>query len=230
MGGLFKPSSSTTRSTQTTNPYTSTWGMVEPGFQSIMNQLNQTGPMYGNQLTANWSQGQQSALDTARSFLDSNNLTSRTARGDFLDITKNPSYSVAMKDLNNQFGRATNSLNTKFAPWANSSMRQNAAGGLMQSWGEGANKIAADMYNTEMNRALNAQNQLANYNQSVSNLESAKLSNQQSGLDAQYKEWLRGQGVSENSINNFLQAAALLRSPSTDSLQKTSQKSSFLGK
>lgn len=230
MANMFKPSSSSTNSTSTTNPYTSTWGMVAPGFNTINNQIGQTGPMYSGQLSKGWTTGQQSALDTAKSYLSPTSLTSQTAAGNFLDVTKNPSYGVAMKDLNNQFGKATNSLNTKFAPWANSSMRQNSANGLMQSWGEGANKVAADQYNTEMTRALNAQNTLSGYNKDIASLESSKQGTEQSGLDASYKEWLRGQGVAENSINNFLQAAALLRSPETTGDQNTAQKSTFLGK
>ena len=248
-------------SVSSVNPYSDTaMNYLGSGFNTINNNLGQTGAGYTGNLSAGWTSGQENALNTAKSYLDSNSLTSKVAKGDYLDIANNPTYQQAVKDLQDQFGTNVDSLNTKFSPWVSSSMRNNAASDLAQSFSEGLGSAWANQYNTEMNRALDAQNTLSGYNQNLASLEANKQNTQQSALDSAYQEWVRQQGTGDTNTSNWLQMANLLQSPittntgtstldawskmleeattnttqntksNTNADSKTTQKSSFLGK
>jgi hypothetical protein len=231
MANMFKPSSSTQSQTSRVEPYTGwTKDWIQPGLNLIQNNLGKPGEAYKGQLTTGWTGGQEDALNSAKSYFSPNSITGRVASGNFLDYTKNPLYDIQRQNLNQSMGSAVNSLNTKFSPWMSSTMRNNAAGNLMKQWGKGEAEIGANLWNQEINRATSAQQQMANLGSQYLGLESQKQANQQTGLDANYKEWLRQQGVGEQSVNTFLQAMALLRSPEQTTEGTTSQRSTFLGK
>ena len=231
MGGLFKQNGSSTNQSTSVTPYNDqSLSYLQKGFDTINNKAGQTGDAYGGNLATGWTEGQEGALGNAKSFLDSNGLTSKVANGDYLDIKNNPTYQQAVLDLQDQFGTNVDSLNTKFAPWASSSMRNNAAGSLAQSFSKGLGSAWANQYNTEMNRALDAQNTLSGYNTNLANLEAAKQNTQQASLDADYNEWTRQQNQGNTNTSNFLSLAQLLQSPTTNTNSKTRTSSSFLGK
>ncbi len=219
MGGGKKQKSSTK-----TTPYS---GEYASWVKDVKNQLwqknNTPAPAYDGQLSAGMSDTQKGAMSGYEDLLKTGALTD-TIAGKYLDPNSNPYlsqyYDQAASKVRSTLADNNDYVNSQFNQRGlyNGSARQEA----LQKQADNATDTMADMatniyggaYTAERQNQMNAIGQQGGLLGNYFNMGTTEQSTNQAALDAQYKEWLRQQGVDDADMDRVMQLLGLVKNPS----------------
>lgn len=237
MGGLF---GSKTTSTTKTTPYSGEYAKQINDFykNTLTPKLNDPATPYTGQLSADMTDTQNNATSGLTGLIDSNSLTG-TINGDYLNPDSNPYlskyYDQAADKVSKSLGQANDNINSQFNTRGlyNSSARydklQEQANEAGDTLADVATGIYGGAYNQERSNQMSAINQQAGLYGSLFNQGTTAQQTEQSGLDAQYKEWLRQQGVDDSDIDRMMQYFGLVKNPEQATTSSTSGLGGVLG-
>lgn len=233
MGSLFG-SKQKQSSTTTTNPFSGQYkDWADQAGSYVMGNMGKTGTPYTGQLSAPINASLQGIFGSMGNYTNNQNL-SDYASGKYLDPTTNPyvqaGYNAGVENLMKQFGQIDDRIKSVFNSNGlfNSSMRINTqnknAADTKKAISDFTNNYYSDLYKQGVQDMLNAN---STQNSNLNTALQAGITQQQllqNEMDKQYSEWLRQQGVSDDSIANVLNYLSLVRNPSqtTNTTQKTS--------
>lgn len=230
MGGLF--GSKQTSSTNTT-PYSGTYKKQMQDFynNTLTKNLNNPATPYTGQLSAGMTDTQNNAMSGLAGLAGTSALTG-TINGDYLNPDSNPYltqyYDQAADKVRSSLADANDYINGQFNTRGlyNSSARQESLQKQADNAGDTLANLATNIYggayNQERQNQINAINQQAGLYDAMFNQGTQQQQTDQSALDAEYKEWLRQQGMDDADIDRMMQYFSLVKNPSQTTTQSSS--------
>ncbi|WP_434132197.1 Hint domain-containing protein [Sporomusa sphaeroides] len=212
------------KQTTTTTPYSGEYASWVNDVKNQLWQKNKTpAEAYSGQLSVGMSDTQKNAMSGFGNLLNTGALTD-TINGKFLDPNSNPYlsqyYDQAASKVRSTLADNNDYVNSQFNQRGlyNSSARQEA----LQKQSDNAADTMADMatniyggaYTAERQNQMNAIGQKGGLLSNYFGMGTTEQNTNQAALDAQYKEWLRQQGVDENDMDRVMQLLGLVKNPS----------------
>lgn len=212
------------KSSSSVTPYT---GEYASWVNDVKNQLwkknNTPAEAYSGQLSAGMSDTQKGAMGGYADLLGTGALTD-TINGKFLDPNSNPYlsqyYDQAASKVRSTLADNNDYVNSQFNQRGlyNSSARQEAlqkqADNAADTMADMATNIYGGAYTAERQNQMSAIGQQAGMFGNYFGMGTTEQNTNQAALDAQYKEWLRQQGVDENDMDRVMQLLGLVKNPS----------------
>lgn len=220
MSSLFgKTQTSSTSQTQTTTP---NYGDYSKYIDTALNKVNDwsSGKVnsYTGELTPGFTDNQKYALNMAKSNLG-NTYINDVINGKYLDYHNDPSYTSAVGQLKNNMSAAIDSTKTAFgrSGFLSSSGYGKSQQKNVDDYGLSLGNLEgkfSDSAKNQILQALGVQNQNLS---AFSNLANAEYTANKDADEAQYKEFLRKEGVSEQAIPYYAQLLSLVKGTTTTS-------------
>lgn len=220
------------KETSTTTPYSGQYADQMQNFYdgTLTKNLNTQATPYTGQLSAGMTNTQNNAMSGLSGLTNTQALTG-TINGDYLDPATNPYlsqyYDQAADKVGSSLADANDYVNSQFNTRGlyNSSARQEALQKQTDNVGDTlagiATNIYGNAYTNERSNQMDAINQQAGLYGSLFGQGTTQQQTEQAGLDAQYNEWLRQQGVDTNDIDRMMQYFSLVKNPSQTTTQST---------
>lgn len=228
---------STQKQTTVTTPFSgqyATW--ADQVGSELMSKFGKTGQAYTGQLTANTNNNLSNVFSLANQYTN-NQVLNDFASGKYLDPTTNPyaqaGYDAGTKSMMKQFGQIDDTIKGSFNSNGlyNSSMRQNSqqknAETTKDAISSFGSKYWGDLYNQGISNMMQANTAQQQNLGTALYTGTTQQSLEQKGLDNQYKEFLRQQGVSDQSIANILNYLNIVKNPSQETTTQTKQHGLF---
>lgn len=211
------------KQTTKTTPYSGKYaGWVDEVKNQLWDANSTPAEGYTGQLTTGLSDTQQSAMSGLSSLIGTSALTD-TIGGKYLDPETNPYlsqyYDQAESKIMKSLGTANDNVNSQFNTRGlyNSSARKESLQDQADQAGETLANVATNLYGnaytTERANQMNAINQQGSLINSQFTQGTTEQGLNQTALDAQYKEWLRQQGVDDADMDNVMSLLSLVKNP-----------------